>query len=119
MKRIIIAILLSSILSACNQNNETEITSESFPYDKFIAFNDTLYVPSAEDVGEIEKYIGSIEHFSNTESKTTKTFSNYYPEGTKLYKIRDIEIEDAIAVELAEEMYVKAINNKFIHKNTQ
>lgn len=113
MKKIVIIILLFMTISGCNQNEEIHVTSKSFIYEKLILFNENLYVPTAQDIGEIEKQIGSIKNYSKTEEVSNPdSFSNYYPEGTKFYKIYNIDIEDAIAIEIADKKYIKAINDK-------
>lgn len=74
-----------------------------------IFFNNYIYVGSDERVEYIDKKVGQIEYSSdNEEAMKGDSFSNYYPVGTKLYKIKDINEGDAIAVELEKDIYIKA-----------
>ncbi|WMT43311.1 hypothetical protein RE628_14315 [Paenibacillus sp. D2_2] len=78
-----------------------------------IVFNKHSYLGTDEKVEDIDKKIGQIKYSSdNEENMKADSFSNYYPVGTKLYKIKGINEGAAIAVELEKDIYIKAYNKK-------
>jgi len=97
------------LLGGCNSAHK----SESFVTDKEIYFKNVLYVGTDEKVDKVEKQIGAIQKYSTHEQDwNTDSFSNYYSKGTKLYKIPDVDIKDAIAVEMKKNEYIKAVKMK-------
>jgi hypothetical protein len=101
-------------LSACSQDNAIGGNSQkSWISDKLIIFNNNTYIGTNEKIEKVDKKIGTIKHYSTKEQDSTlNNFSNYYKEGTKLYKIPNVAIEDAIAVEIKENEYIKANSQK-------
>jgi hypothetical protein len=101
-------------LSACSQDNVISGNSQkSWISDKLIIFNNNTYIGTNEKIEKVDKKIGTIKHCSTKEQNSTlNNFSNYYREGTKLYKIPNVAIEDAIAVEIKENEYIKANSQK-------
>ncbi|WP_010270742.1 hypothetical protein [Paenibacillus senegalensis] len=82
----------------------------------FIIWDDETYVINRSDteveyVDEIEGQIGAVETYSDEEGAVPYPYpnkhSNYLEEGNKLYKIRNIEITEAIAAEYGDQ-YIKA-----------
>ncbi len=60
-------------------------------------------------VHEIQDELGRIEYYITDETQSNKNrSSNFYKEGTIVYKIKDIDVNDAVAIEF-ENGYVKAI----------
>jgi len=92
------------LIGGCGSN------SKSFVSEKEIQFQKVLYVGTKEKVDKVEENIGFIQTYSDTEAKSNKnSFSNYYPKGTKLYKISNVSVKDAIAVEIKKNKYIKAV----------
>ncbi|MFF2910266.1 hypothetical protein [Paenibacillus sp. NPDC057934] len=122
MKRLIGTLSALLLLSGCahpslaqvDKTNEPEVvqvSSQSWSFDKIITFNKTIYVGTEIKVAstDIEESIGEIKTYSDKESESSKDeFSNHYPVGTKLYKIKDLSTQTAIAVEINEDMFVLA-----------
>lgn len=104
--------LLITILTGCT----SEKTYSGDWNSRFIIWNGNIYVvqeTSQVDQGKMEKVIGTIDNFSDHEHEpidTKTTFSNIYPEGTKIYKIKDESTDDKIAVGVTDQKYVLAIN---------
>lgn len=60
-------------------------------------------------VHEIQDELGRIEYYITDETQSNKNrSSNFYKEGTMVYKIKDIDVNDAVAIEF-DNGYVKAI----------
>lgn len=96
------------ILTACCTNERTE-TNASWPYNNMIIFHGNRYVGSDDQVQQIDNLLGEIQSSSNREEDSSgDSFSNTYPVGTKLYKIKGINEETAIAVEVKKNLYIKA-----------
>ncbi|GFN29991.1 hypothetical protein PCURB6_02510 [Paenibacillus curdlanolyticus] len=90
-------------------------SSESWSVDKLIRFKSIVYVGSDEKVAksEIQEEMGRIEQSSDDDAAENKeSFSNYYPAGTKLYKIKGRSPQEAIAVEVDKNTYVLATIKK-------
>jgi len=74
-----------------------------------IIFHGNRYVGSDDQVQQIDKLLGEIQSSSNREEDSSRdSFSNTYPVGTKLYKIKEINEETAIAVEVKKNLFIKA-----------
>ena len=111
MKKMLSVLLLFILLNGCSNNEEMQETFKSFPYEKMISFEGTTYVGTSEEVNNLGKLIGSIEHSSDLEEDSdTDNFSNYFPVGTRLYKIESEDLEESIAVEIVDKKFIKAIN---------
>lgn len=125
-KRMLYTVCLLILLTGCtqhslNQSNATnskdtaQVSSGSWSVDKLIMFNKNVYTGSDDKVpvSEVEEQIGVIEKSSDDETAAIKeNFSNYYPVGTKLYKIKNYSTQDAIAIEVNKDTYVFAKKNK-------
>lgn len=121
-KLVLITVFLLILLTGCTHNsvkqsNDTNskdtanVSSDSWSVDKLIMFNKIIYVGSDEKVAitELQEQLGMIENSSDDETAANKeNFSNYYPVGTKLYKIKSYSSQDAIAVEIDKDTYVLA-----------
>lgn len=116
IKKIFSIILLLIMVSGCSQNEEIYGTSESFVYDKMIIFKGNVYVSTSQEIIEIEEQVGSIKHHvTKEEDSDSESSSNFHPVGTKLYKIPNVDIEDALAVEISNNKYIRAINPLALH----
>ncbi|GAB6991643.1 hypothetical protein [Paenibacillus pini] len=86
--------------------------SASWPFSNMISFNNLSYLGTDETIDNIDHIIGQIDSYSDQETAVQfGNFSNFYPTQTKLYKIKNVDIEDEIAIEVAPHVYVKAIRN--------
>lgn len=113
-------LLIISVVG-CSQVKDKNIeNAKSWAFKGSVAWNGVVYAAGDEVVTEIEKQIGTIKHYSLKETEsTTDSFSNEFPVGTKLFKISNVGIENAIAVEVSEGHYVKAQNVKIILKQNR
>lgn len=111
-KRSIILFLFFLVLVGCSSS------AGSFPSNYMIKINKEVYIASndtiprddlADQIGEIE--ISSTDVSDHDEDHLIS--SNSYEAGTKLYKIKDKNHVDMIAVEESEEQYVIAYNTKY------
>lgn len=90
-----------------------ETSSVSWPYSRMIFFNNLIYVGSDEKVDKVDTLLGEIEHCSDKEEAVKgNSFSNFYPVGTKLYKMKDTSENEAIAVETEKDVFKKAYRKK-------
>lgn len=90
-----------------NNNVETKNIQNSLPY-PLVKWNNHVYKITNENVDEVDKEIGVIEHHSlNEVENTPDNFSNFYSTGTKLYSIKGIDTNKSIAVQTKEGNYVK------------
>jgi hypothetical protein len=114
-------VLFAFLLSACSSSNQGHGSSSgSWAEGKGITFQHVLYAGTNEKVEKVEKKLGSILKFSKNEQDDipgTDNFSNYYPKGTNLYKIPNVDVSKAIGVEVGKNKYIKAV--RFINKNQQ
>ncbi|MGG3887534.1 membrane lipoprotein lipid attachment site-containing protein [Metabacillus fastidiosus] len=111
MKKIISIIFLILVISGCSNKGEMQGSSKSFVYEKSINFKGIVYVATSSKVKNMEEMIGSIKQYSDKEEDSnTENFSNYYLEGTKLYKIKNEDVKESIAVEIGHDKFIKAIN---------
>lgn len=76
----------------------------------FVVWNGYMYEVSDEYVDEIDEEIGQVTKYSDREGTYAGNFSNKYSKGTKLYSIKGINTDEAIAID-EEGKYRKAINN--------
>ncbi|WP_235822738.1 hypothetical protein [Cytobacillus massiliigabonensis] len=80
----------------------------------FVVWNGNVYEVTDEKVGDIGDVIGKVRRGTN--DMTGEYFgdaSNMYPKGTKYYEVTGISPKIAIAVEVGENVWHKAV---FIHK---
>jgi hypothetical protein len=111
-------ILISLIgLTACNNSIGSSGSSASWAYTKMITLNNVVYVGTSQKVNVVGKKIGSVKYSSTDETKAKSNyFSNYYKKGTNLYAIPKVNTNDAIAVEIGKNHYIKAVNEKSLNK---
>jgi hypothetical protein len=105
--------LVGLLLSACSSSNQGSASSGSWATGKGIHFHRVLYAGTNEKVDKVGKKIGSILKSSKNEqddTTATSSFSNYYPRGTNLYKIPNVDASKEIAVEIGKYKYIKAVN---------
>lgn len=110
-----ILMLSPLLLTACGTNNNQLAERPSTDWNvRFVIWNDHMYVTKTREtdielVSEVEEQIGTIAYYSDIEGKMyTNNFSNAFGEGTKLYKIKDVDTDEAIAVESDDGTYIKA-----------
>jgi len=102
-----LALLFTSLLLLVACSNSTPDSMQSWAY-YLVTWNDAVYQMTDEVVTEVESEIGKIKkHSTNESDDLPNLFSNYYKKGTKLFKIKDVETSDSIAV-LDNGIYYKA-----------
>ncbi|MGZ4112362.1 MAG: hypothetical protein ACXVP5_08005 [Tumebacillaceae bacterium] len=76
----------------------------------FVRWNDRTYVITETPVPKqrVGKQLGAVTSSSDREGEYTGTFSNYYPIGTKLFAIQEIDPTKAIAVQIGQDEYREA-----------
>lgn len=113
-------IMLPALLGGCGTNNSqiAEMPSTDWNY-YFVIWNNQMYViktreKDIEQVNQVEEQIGTITHYSDVEgeAKYSSNFSNYFEEGTKLYKIKNIDTSEAIAIQSGDGTFIKAIKQQ-------
>ncbi|NBI27954.1 hypothetical protein ERL59_03135 [Chengkuizengella sp. YPA3-1-1] len=67
-----------------------------------------MYEVIDENVSQLNRQIGHVTRYSDMES-LSGNFSNAYPKGTKYYSIQGISTDEAIAVQVKDEIFKKAI----------
>lgn len=75
----------------------------------FVVWNEDIYEIDKSVIVDVEKEIGTVKKYIENEGNYKGVFSNFVPKGTKLYKIKDINVNEAIAVEL-DGYYIEARN---------
>lgn len=106
MKKALALILIPILfLVSCSNSNQDKLQSWAFDV---VTWNNEIYKVTNEVVTEVENEIGSIKkHSTNETSELPNLFSNKYKEGTKLFKIANVETSDYIAI-LENGTYYKA-----------
>lgn len=95
-------------------SNKTFATDWAY---SFVVWDEYVYVVTDEDVTEIDKKIGSVTNYSDTES-LSGNFSNTYEKGTNYYSIKGISSTEAIAIQDEDGKYRKAIREgKYVDTN--
>lgn len=82
--------------------------SDSAP---LVKYGDRIYQVSEEivDAASLERRIGQItEYAEKMEHADSDQASNYYPPGTRIYKVENIPVEEALAIAF-EEQFIKAV----------
>ncbi|MBO0992936.1 hypothetical protein [Bacillus sp. SD088] len=103
------------LIYGCSENELATDSSESFAYEKSIVFQGSVYVAQDEQVEKVEEKVGTIEYHSSREGDSKEgNFSNYYEVGTDIFKISDIDTTEAIAIEVSNGHYIRAINEEVI-----
>ncbi|MEC0126686.1 hypothetical protein [Paenibacillus pabuli] len=97
MIRTIVFMLTSMLfLVACSNSNHGELQSWAFDV---VTWKNGVYKVTNETVTEVEEEIGIIKkHSTNENNDLPNLFSNKYKKGTKLFKIKNFETTDYIAV---------------------
>lgn len=97
-------------MSAQNNVNKQDVAQDSlqsWAYE-LVTWDGHVYKMTDEVVSEVGKQIGTIKKHSSNESSTIPNlFSNKYPIGTKLYKIKNVGTDTSIAV-LDDHVFYKA-----------
>lgn len=106
MKKIISSIALFVILFSLSLPGKP-FASWAF---SFVVYDCYVYVISDEIVSDVDKEIGKVTKYSDTEGTYYGNFSNSYKKGTKYYSIKDVHTETAIAVE-DNGTFIKAIRD--------
>ncbi|KAA8747624.1 MULTISPECIES: hypothetical protein [Paenibacillus] len=109
MRRTFVFILTSMLLLvACSNSGHNELQSWAFDV---VTWENGVYKMTNETVTttDVETQIGTIKKYSTNESdKLPNLFSNKYKKGTKLFKVKNVETDDYIAVK-DNETYYKAV----------
>lgn len=106
-KSLTLLLALMLLLVACSNSNPKSL--QSWAYD-VVTWNNAVYKVTNEVTTEIESEIGTIKkHSTNESDNLPNLFSNKYPKGTKLFKIKDVKTSSYIAV-LDNGIYYKANN---------
>ncbi|MFD2657728.1 hypothetical protein [Gracilibacillus thailandensis] len=99
--RVLFMITMGVFLST----NMVFATSWAYP---FVVWDDHTYEVVDESITNIVEEIGEVTRYSDMETYSGN-FSNAYPKGTKYYSIHGVSTEEAIAVEISEGEYKKAV----------
>lgn len=99
-------VLLITLLTTFLLPTQSMATSWAYP---FVVWKGFIYVVSDEYVTNVEKEIGKVTKYSDMDSYRGN-FSNVYRKGTKYYSINGISTDEAIAVEVENGKYKKALN---------
>lgn len=98
-------------MSAQNNVDKQDVAQsslQSWAY-SLVTWNGYVYKMTDEVVAEVGKQIGTIKNYSSNESSTIPNlFSNKYPKGTKLFKIKNEGTDTSIAVQ-DDQAFYKAV----------
>lgn len=90
-----------------DKNDVAHSSLQSWAYE-FVTWNGYVYKMTDEVVSEVGKQIGTIKKNSTNESsEIPNLFSNKYPKGTKLFKVKNVGTDTYIAVQ-SNNMFYKA-----------
>ncbi|MCD9023891.1 hypothetical protein [Cohnella silvisoli] len=128
--KIMLIVLTIVVLSACSKANITtnqslnnthttnqpvtvqKNTQSSFPY-PLVKWNNVVYRITNDAVVDVDAEIGEIATYSTTENNNSQdNFSNYFKIGTKIWSIKDVDKNEAIAIESEAGKYIKAVTSK-------
>lgn len=106
MKKMVISVIAFAILVVgCGQTH----SSASWPF-ALVNWNQHMYKVTADSVNNVGNVVGSVTNYSNIEAAShTGTFSNKFPIGTKLYEIPGTSTNIAIAVQISDGSFLKAV----------
>ncbi|WP_405115733.1 hypothetical protein MHH28_13570 [Paenibacillus sp. FSL K6-1217] len=92
-------ILLIIVTIGCNPSSK-QATSSDWSY-LFVVWNGDMYTFNDETVDAVDEQLGEVEEYSDDEAKSfsSNIFSNKYSVGTKIFKIKDVSTDEAIAIE--------------------
>lgn len=97
MKKVLILLAMQFFLGSCSNSNQPNIQSWAF---NVVTWNHGVYRITNQTTTEIDKEIGTIKKYSTKESSDLPNlFSNKYKKGTKLFKIKNVETNEYIAVQ--------------------
>jgi len=102
MLTIIILLITSVMTIACGKQPEPDWVSD------FVVYEGNLYEVTQQKVEQVENKIGEIDKLIKDSAIHSGNISNTFPEGTVLYSIVNVEIQEAIAVEASEGEYLQA-----------
>jgi len=109
MRRTFVFILTSMLLLvACSNSGHNELQSWAFDV---VTWENGVYKVTTDIVPttDVEIEIGTIKKHSTDEGdKLPNLFSNKYQKGTKLFKVKNVETDDYIAVK-DNEIYYRAV----------
>ncbi|MCK8486560.1 hypothetical protein M0651_05150 [Paenibacillus sp. MBLB2552] len=107
MKKVLLLLAMQFFLVSCSNSNQPNIQSWAF---NVVTWNHGVYKITNQTTTEIDKEIGAIKKYSTNESSNLRNlFSNKYKKGTKLFKIKNVETNEYIAVQDDEDgVYYKA-----------
>ncbi|MGP4041947.1 hypothetical protein ACTWP4_18895 [Gracilibacillus sp. D59] len=105
--RVFLMVTMGIFLSA----NMIYATSWVYP---FVVWDGHTYEVMDESVTNVEKEIGEVTRYSDMETYSGN-FSNAYKKGTKYFSIEGVSREEAIAVEVNESEYKKAVRRGEFH----
>ncbi|WP_204758494.1 hypothetical protein [Lentibacillus sediminis] len=100
-------------------------SEESWAY-SFVRWDNTSYVTSGAeelDKNQIGEEIGSVKTYSTDDTgydmldPYEENFSNEFPVGTTYYKINGVDTNEAIAVEIGDGSFIKAVNSEIWMEN--
>lgn len=111
LKRIAAFIILIIILANVTACGSGKNSSSADWASSFVVWDDYIYQISDEYVAEVDEEIGKVTKYSDDEGTYSGNFSNEYEKGTKLYSIKGISTDEAIAIEEADGKYRKAIRD--------
>jgi hypothetical protein len=77
---------------------------------RFVVNDGKSYIISETRVesAQIGDKIGKVTSYSDEEGTYSGNFSNFYPKGTEYYAIKDIDINEAIAIKADDGSFIKA-----------
>lgn len=103
IKTFIISICIFSFLLVAGCSSSADWNSN------FVVWKGNLYEVSEEYLTEVDDEIGRVTKHSDKEGTYSGTFSNKYKKGTKLYSIKGVLTDEAMAVE-EDGKYRKLVN---------
>ncbi|WP_347551452.1 hypothetical protein ABFG93_05935 [Pseudalkalibacillus hwajinpoensis] len=96
----LVSLALSNLFPA-----PTFATSWEYP---FVVWNGYMYEVVDEKVSEVDRKIGQVTRYSDMETYAGN-FSNAYEKGTNYWSIQNINTDEAIAVEVSDGVFKKAL----------
>lgn len=95
-------IIILTLLLGCNQS------SQDWAFN-FVVWNGDIYEIDESVTVDAENEIDTVEKYVEQEGNYTGVFSNFLPKGSKIYKIKEKNTDEVIAVEV-NGIYVEARN---------
>lgn len=100
MKLLIFCILSIALLF-------TGCSSQTSWVSNFVKYEGVFYNVTEEKVENVSEKLGEVTHYLETEGETPNLSSNEYVEGTEIYSIEGIDVEEAIAVKVEDGVFIK------------